>query len=516
MSIKVAALKWAHPENIGTFGRASQESASEPRAARIPRSSALTRGTNMRFRNIVRTAAAAIVTLLAASCASTQPPDDRPVIAIEDVTVLSMRPGEEPYTATVLIVNDRIAAIGPSGAVAVPRHARRVDGAGRWLMPGLTDMHVHVDNARLMRMLSGDDTIPDGGLETADIYLPYIANGVTQIVNMAGTAENLAQRDEIAAGGVLGPHIFVGAMVDGDPPLWPPGFANSVATPEQARTRVRALQAEGYDFIKTYNQLGQDSFSAIIDEARSTQGRVVGHLPGRGQGRIEDYLVPGFELVTHAEEFAYQTRSFAESEQAIPRYAELARRNGVAIVATLTTDERILEQMQSPETLRSRDEVRFVHPYTRRWWYNNSPYADAPAQRIEFVAQVVQFNRLLVKAFADAGVPVFTGTDALIPGIVPGFSLHDEFESLAAAGLSNEHILMAATRGASEWLGVGADRGSIAVGMRADLVLLGADPLADIGNTREIAAVFVNGRMLERSELDAMMADLDRRYAAMQ
>jgi imidazolonepropionase-like amidohydrolase len=124
----------------------------------------------------------------------------------------------------------------------------------------------------------------------------------------------------------------------------------------------------------------------------------------------------------------------------------------------------------------------------------------------------VRFNDALVKAFVDAGVPVFTGTDTTVSGIPAGSSLHDEFEALARAGMSNAAILTATTRQAAEWLGVDQDRGTIEAGKRADLVLLDADPLADVANTRRIAAVITSGRYLPRKTLDAQMQALARRY----
>lgn len=447
---------------------------------------------------------------LLASCASA-PSASPAAIAIENVTILSMLPDTAPQVGTVLIVGDRVEAVG--AAVVIPRGARRIDGRGKWLTPGFTDMHVHVDNVPLYRLLTGDQS-PFEEVPTEDVYLPYIAHGVTQVFNQGGNVENLTQRDEIARGEALGPHVFVAGMIDGSPPIWPIGYAYPAATPEEARARVREVQAAGFDFVKAYSMLTRDAFDAIIDESAAAGMRVVGHLPERNAGNTAHYLTDGMNLVSHAEEFAYQTPTLEEARARIPLYVDLARRNGVPIVATLTVDERIHEQMLDPSTLRTRPETASVHPLTHHWWVTTPLYANASPERIEGVRRTGDFNRHLVKAFADGGVTVFVGTDSLVPGVVPGSSLHDEMALLADAGLSNAQILQAATRAPSEWLGVGDDRGAIAPGQRADLVLLDADPLADITNTRAIAAVIVGGRVLLREELDAKMDELHARYAA--
>jgi imidazolonepropionase-like amidohydrolase len=270
---------------------------------------------------------------------------------------------------------------------------------------------------------------------------------------------------------------------------------------------VRDAGAEGYDAIKVYSGLSLETFSAIVDEARRLELPVVGHIPERRSGRTREFFQPGFALVAHAEEFAQQTAEPSVAE--IPRYVDMMKQNGAWLTATLSLDERLLEQTADPKSLQSRPELRVLPPLMRDMVLNHNPYvAAASPQRIDFLAQVVQFNRELVRAFVAADIPVLAGTDAPVPGVAPGFSMHDELAALTRAGMSNRQALEAATRRPCEWLRMLAECGTVEAGKRADLVLLDADPLADIGNSRRISAVILGGRYLSRAMLDRRVAAL--------
>jgi imidazolonepropionase-like amidohydrolase len=436
-----------------------------------------------------------------------------PPVVITHVSVLPMtRSGEVLRDMTVIIRDGRIDSISSPTEARIPHGIQQINGGGKWLIPALTDMHAHQENARTLQLITGNKAISPSMFDDEDLLLPFVYNGVLQIFNPAATAEQVGLRDEIEAGHLLAPHIELAAMVDGSPPIWPIGLSHVAVSPEDGRQFVRDMKADGFRFVKTYSKLDLDTFSAILDEARKQGIRVVGHIPGRGQGLTEKWLQPGYEMVMHSEEFAYQTSDPSHYTDNIARYVELAKQRGIYLCSTLTTDERILEQMRDPSVLLKRLEIRYVNPVTLMFWTSHSPYANASSETIAWVSHTVDFNRKLVKAFSDAGLPVFPGTDTVVPGMIAGFSLHDELESLAAAGLSPAQILITATRLSADFLGVGSDRGTIEVGKRADLVLLDADPIVDIANTRRIAAIIVGGRYLPRAQLDLMMNDLARRY----
>ncbi len=435
-------------------------------------------------------------------------------VLLEHVNVISMVPGQ-PVLAdmNVLIREQRIESITPASAASSDStEAPRIDARGQWLMPGLTDMHVHLESDRLFRLYTRNPDIPNGTVRLADALLPYVANGVLQIAVLSSTPETIAQRDEVANGRVLGPHIALAAMIDGPQPAWPVGMTRVAATPSDGRQAVRDVAAEGYEFIKAYERLDLETFIAICDEARKQNMKVIGHLPQDGKGLTQKFFVPGLGMIAHAEEFAQQESP--PSAAAIARYAQWAKDNGTWLTSTLTVDDRILEMMTHPESLQSRPELQYLAPGVRKITTQGNHYVTgANPDWIAHVQRVVDFNRKLIPAFAAAGIPIVTGTDALVPGIVPGFSLHDELEALAKAGLSNQQILESTTRLPAEWLGTSNDRGVVAPGKRADLLLLDRNPLERIENTRRIAAVIVGGTFHSRATLDERMEEMRRRHA---
>ena len=436
---------------------------------------------------------------------------DPPALAFEHATVLAMSLGSVPQPDTTVIVRgDRVVWIGRAAQAPLPPNTTRIDATGRWLMPALVDAHVHVENPRMMRLILQDPAIDERAIADADILLPYVAHGVLQIGNLGAMSEAIGQRRAVETGEVLGPHMMLAAMVDGSPPLWPVGFTRVAATPDAGRQVVRDELAEGYDMVKVYSNLSLDTFTAIVDEARQRGVKVVGHIPGRGTP-IDPYFQPGYTMVAHAEEFAFRAADSSDAE--VARMVALARANGTGLMTTLTVDQRILEQTVDPTTLHTRPEVRFVHPVSRRFWYEGNPYVGRNSpERIAQLQQIIAFNDKLVRAFVAAGLPVLAGTDSLVPGVVAGSALHDELAALVAAGLTPYQALDAATRAPATWIGVADDRGTLEVGKRADLLLLDASPLADITSTQRIAGVVASGRWLPRAELDAKLAALATRY----
>jgi len=441
------------------------------------------------------------------------PERNEAVVVIQHVTVLSMAPGALPQSdVAVLIRGDRIERIVSTHSLRPPMGAQIVDGRGKYLIPGLTDAHAHPENPELIRAFTGNPDLPETSYRAEDVFLPYIAHGVLTVLNMSANADALEQRDEIESGRALGPHLALAFMIDGARPIWP--FAAAAATPDEGAALVRRAHADGYDFIKAYSGLDAATFAAIVAEAARLGIPVIGHLPGRGQNDPERFLLPNFRMVAHAEEFAYQAASPQTAEANIGNYAHLMLERGVWLTSTLTLNERIVEQARDPQSLLRRPELPYLNPITRMIWLHGSPYANQPSEFAAHAQEVVVFNERLVRAFAEAGVPILPGTDATIPGVAAGASLHDELEALSRAGLDNQLILESATRRAAEFLGVASDRGTVEAGKRADLVLLDGDPTADITNTRRISAVFVGGRYLSAAWLSDRLDEMAQRYAA--
>jgi imidazolonepropionase-like amidohydrolase len=259
--------------------------------------------------------------------------------------------------------------------------------------------------------------------------------------------------------------------------------------------------------------LNLETFTAIVAEARRLNIRVVGHLPLRNKAMTERLLQPGFGMVAHAEEYAYQGPDLADAT--IAQFVALARVNGTGLTTTLTADEQILAQARDPSALRQRRELVYLPVALRRNWLENNRYdVLANPRGVARLESIVDFNRRLVKAFSAGGIPIVAGTDSSIPGVIPGFALHDELKALVKAGLTNWQALEAATITPARWLGTDAYRGTIESGKSADLVLLDANPLAQITNTNRIVAVILDGRLLSKPELDQRMATLANQFSA--
>ncbi|MGM9509052.1 amidohydrolase family protein [Larkinella sp. GY13] len=423
---------------------------------------------------------------------------------IRNVNVIPMTsPTKIIYQATVVIKNGQIESLNGS----VPKEAVVVDGQGKWLIPGLIDMHVHLPTDFSVR--PGLPTQPPSiTFNTQDVMTPYLANGVTTIVNLNATMESFGQRKEIEKGYVIGPRMALAALINGG--TGPGRTANSE---EDGRQAVRDAKAEGYDLIKVYSQLTSETFVAIVDEAHRLGLKTVGHIPNAFQGRLEQAFVPHFGMVAHAEEFSKHAKDF--SDQEARRFALLAKGNGTWVTPTLTAIVRIADQVRSLDSIKSLPTLAYVHPLIQSKWLTANNYnRNASAERVAYFEKLIHFHRQLIRAFTEVGVPVVAGTDAGVSGVVGGFSLHDELALLQQAGLSPGNVLTSATRLPAIWLGIDSVGGTIEVGKWADLVLLDANPLEDIKNTRKIAGVFVNGHWVARAELKSMLANLAKRHTA--
>ncbi len=445
--------------------------------------------------------------------------------AFVHATVIDGTDGPPQRDTTVVLIGRRILAVGPDRRVPVPPGARVIDATGRFLIPGLWDMHVH----------SGV------GADLEQAHLPlYLANGVTGIREMWGFADHHQARDRIRRGELAGPRwVIASSLVDGPDSIWARFGATIVTDDAQARAAVRRAREDRADFVKVYSFLGRDTYAAIVDEASRLHLPFAGHLPDRvaatmasdaGQLSFEHLLDLFIATSTEEEELRRRLDAlavdparpldFVRAVSALDRQAvgshdpgkaaALYRRfaaNGTWQCPTLS----ILRVLASPAGTFSHDpRLRYVTAATRAAWQRAADAAAPPPAQAAQSRLYYEAKLRLVGAMASAGVGILAGTDSANPYVIHGFSLHDELELLVGAGLSPLRALQAATRDAARFLGLGHETGTITPGRSADLVLLDADPLADIGNTRRIHAVVHAGRVITAAGREAILAGVER------
>jgi imidazolonepropionase-like amidohydrolase len=439
--------------------------------------------------------------------------DDAPVraqaeaIVIENVAVVDVVKGRLTAPQTVIIAEGRIASMGRL-ETAAPPDAVRVDGSGRYLMPGLVDMHVHLFNNATHRPPN-------------DWAFPlWVANGVTGVRDMRSELSDLPTiarwRDAVGRHQLIAPRVLAA------------GLAPNTGSEETARQAVQDAHAAGADFIKIFSNVSESLWHTILEKARDVNLPVCGHVPAEVSARTaasagqrsNEHLTQVYEACSRKEqEFLAKRRGLNGNEAARIRDEQ----EGEVLAAF---DEKVCTQ--TAEHLAKTRQVQvptlvlpWVEAQPRRKSFRDDPHwnllrADEqarwegiieqePAEITETARRRWEVSREIVRIMERAEVRILAGTDSPMPLVYPGWAVHKELELLVESGLSAAEALRSATIWPAEFLNVNQSRGSIAVGKDADLVLLDADPLREIGNTRLIHAVVLEGRLLLRADLDALL-----------
>ena len=430
--------------------------------------------------------------------------------AFVNVNVLPMDQEGIARNQTVVVVDGVITQVDDAGTVTVPGNAISIDGMGRFLMPGLAEMHAHVPPTA---------SPPRDVLE--DILFLYIANGVTTIRGMLGQTYQIALAEDLEANAVLGPTFYVGA---------PSINGNSAPDPATAERMVRQHQAAGYDLQKIHPGVSLDTWdrmAAVAEEVGLTFGghvpadvglvhaietgmSTVDHLDGYVQAVASDDVV---SQVNTGQAISLEGLVSGVDEAKIDDIIQLSLEHDVYVVPTMYLWENLYGTVD-PEPFLSLPEMQYVSQAQKDGWRRQGSRGARGTP--EVLEAFFGLRKRILKELADAGVGILMGTDSPQMFNVPGFALHRELRVMAESGMTHFQILQSGTATVSRYvedhLGLDGNFGSVTVGNRADLVLLGSNPLDDLDNLTDRVGVMVRGRWVSRQEIDEGLARMAAKH----
>ena len=396
---------------------------------------------------------------------------------------------------TVLVRDGRIVAVGPRTSVEVPPGATVIDAAGKYLMPGLAEMHGHT---------------PGGVMEEPVMFL-YVANGITTVRGMLGNQSHLDLRRRANTGALLAPTLYLAG----------PSFnGNSIESEEQADARAREQARDGWDLLKVHPGLTRGEYDAMALAAQESGIRFAGHVPA--DVGLRHALEMGQETFDHLDGYIEFLDGFegsldpARLEEAV----RLTRDAGAWVVPTMVLWDVGIIGAGDADEMSAWPEMRFwprenmpmvvegVEGWAGRQRNAAAQYRQAPEAREQWRAN----RRALLKALADGGAGILMGTDSPQIFSVPGFSLHREMQAMAEAGMTPWQILESGTRNVGVYFQRKDAFGTVAVGRRADLLLLNRNPLEDVAHVADRAGVMVRGRWLPESEIQAGLERLAEQF----
>jgi len=404
------------------------------------------------------------------------------VLALTAVNVVDVVAGQIVPDATVVVTGDTITSVTQHGIP--PGGARVIDGRDKFLIPGLWDMHAHIE-----------------GNERA--WLPlYVANGVTGIRDMGADLDFILEiREATASGRTLGPRIIAaGPILDDAPGDWP--FRMRVRNADEARATVQLLKRRGVDLIKVHNYTPREVFFAIVEEARRQNLRVAGHVPLKVT--IQEGVDAGMVSIEHLSEDGRVWKACSGGGQYRPDacrpFFEMLARRGVWQTPTLIALAE-LPVIGTPASAISRDQLEYANKAFLEMHAGNQRLFVTQPEVLGIFKNLAEVGKVVTRDMAAAGVGILAGCDAMIAG----FCVHDELALMVSSGMTPLAALQAATVNPARSLAREMTLGSVAAGRSADLVLLDANPLEDIANVRRIRAVVAAGRFLDRSALDQLL-----------
>jgi len=427
---------------------------------------------------------AAVMVLLASMQAGAQPPKS---VVFSNVSVVPMTGNQVLPNHTVVITGDRITAVGPARTAKVPEGATRIDGQGKYLMPGLAEMHGHIPGGNAPREF------------VDNVLFLYVASGVTTVRGMQGAPGQIDLREAAKRGEIVAPNLYLAG---------PQFSGGSVKSAEDAIARVKQQKSEGWDLLKVQEGLSVPAYDAMAKTAKQVGIRFGGHVPD--EVGLLHAMDMGQETFDHIDGYVEQLDGRAKpvEDKALQDLVQRTKKAGAWIVPTMF----VWETLQGPVTLESRTglaELRYMPaPQVEQWTKGldarlKNPQYDAAQAKLHID------NRMkILKALQDGGARILLGSDAPQQFNVPGFSIHREMRRMADAGINAYEIVKSGTANVGQYFKAQDSFGTIAVGQRADLILVDANPLENVSNMEKRSGVMVRGRWLPASEIDAALAKI--------
>ncbi len=424
-------------------------------------------------------------------------------VVFSSVNVIPMDREEVLLNYHVVVKNGKITDIGPAAKVQIPAGATVIDGKGKYLLPGWSEMHAHVPQV--------EDLVP-----MKEVLMLYLANGITNIRGMLGSPKHLELREKIRSGEILGPHFITSG----------PSFSGqSVRSPERGIEMVREQKKAGYDFLKLHPGLTKATFPGIAQTAKEVGIPIAGHVSfnvgvwaaiearyatiDHLDGFIEA-LTPGIDTMAAQETGLFATRiAYKADRSKIPGLVKALKENNIAVVPTEALAERWLAP-EGAEKFESDPDLKYMEPKEReRWLQVKRNFNNEPGFNVAHAKAFVKLRHQLLLACQKGGVELLLGSDAPQILNVPGFSIHHELKYLTDAGLTPYQALRTGTVNVAKFLGK-KDSGAVRKGFDSDLVLLAGNPLENISNTRKIETVMIGTNLLSKEFISSELKKLEK------
>ncbi len=399
---------------------------------------------------------------------------------------------------TVIVDKDRIVDVVPSDEITVPASATVIDGSGKYLIPGLAEMHGHVP-----------PTNPGPGAPeyfneeyVENTLFLYVSAGITTVRGMLGYEDQLSLKDSVNSGAYIGPNLYLAG----------PSFnGNSISSPEQARERAIEQHEDGWDLLKIHPGLTLEEYDAMVKAANEVGITFGGHVPE--EVGVIHAIESGQITIDHVDGYVRYLSQFegTEKEDKLSEVIQLTRENNVGIVPTMALWETIIGAADY-DAMKEYDELKYIPEAVKQNYFN---FAESPqtGYAIGDPQEQASYRTKVLAEMNKAGVRILMGTDAPQLFSVPGFSIHRELPYMKAAGMSNYEILLSGTKHVGEYFSDKDEFGTVAAGQRADLILLKDNPLKDLSTLKDHSGVMVQGKWYSRDMIDQKLKEIESYYA---